>query len=432
MKRMCRIWAVFAVAMLLLMSFSGAVFGATTKKLSSVTLHVKSKLESGDSLEKDSITEGEPADGELGIWVDSDKYEIDEMRITSGTSKDTRVGQEITVRVVLVTKDDDYIFKSGFSKKSVKISGGGGTVSSVSRSSHKLTVTLKIRAVKGQYEAPDDAEWRDSSSHPGKAHWTAASHGSGYYEVILRRGGSVIKRLNDYNGTSYDFYPYMTKTGTYTFRVRTVPHTSSQKQYGKNSDWAESDDLVIDKDHVSDGVGAVWDTETGAAYGSSGSSGAQPGGSGPVPGQAGWYQQNYRWFYRFPDGTVKSNGWEQIQGVWYCFEENGAMRTGWYRTDRGWYYFTDKGAMATGWADIGGTWYYFYEADRPDMIGLMAANDIVTRDGKTWYVDQDGKRASGWKQVGDHWSYFYPDSGEMARNTVIDTFQIDAEGCWRR
>lgn len=64
-----------------------------------------------------------------------------------------------------------------------------------------------------------------------------------------------MKKLEDYNGTSYNFYPYMTKEGDYTFKVRTVPHTDEQKRYGKKSEWTESDSKYIDEDDVSDGSG---------------------------------------------------------------------------------------------------------------------------------------------------------------------------------
>ena len=62
----------------------------------------------------------------------------------------------------------------------------------------------------------------------------------------------------------------------------------------------------------------------------------------------------------------------------------------------------------------------------------MAANALVHRDGKTWMVDENGHMVRGWKQIGDHWSYFYPGSGDMARDTWIDTFYIDGNGAWRR
>ena len=47
----------------------------------------------------------------------------------------------------------------------------------------------------------------------------------------------------------------MTKTGEYTFKVRTVPGTDSQKKYGGKSEWIESGELSITDRYVSDGKG---------------------------------------------------------------------------------------------------------------------------------------------------------------------------------
>ena len=64
-----------------------------------------------------------------------------------------------------------------------------------------------------------------------------------------------MKKLGGVSGNSYNFYPYMTKEGDYTFKVRTVPHTDDEKRYGDKSGWVESGDLYIDEDDVSDGTG---------------------------------------------------------------------------------------------------------------------------------------------------------------------------------
>ena len=56
---------------------------------------------------------------------------------------------------------------------------------------------------------------------------------------------------------------------------------------------------------------------------------------------------------------------------------------------------------------------------------------VLDNGNKYYYALADGQRAKGWVQLGDHWSYFYPESGEMARNTTVDTFYVDADGAWR-
>ena len=45
-------------------------------------------------------------------------------------------------------------------------------------------------------------------------------------------------------------------------------------------------------------------------------------------------------------------------------------------------------------------------------------------------MNDDGAMAEGWTQIGDKWYYFYPSSGQMAYNTRIDTFYLDADGVW--
>ena len=138
------------------------------------------------------------------------------------------------------------------------------------------------------------------------------------------------------------------------------------------------------------------------------------------------------WYYKYPDGQYRKGGWECIQGKWYSFDDSGRMRTGWYQAPTGWYYLGADGAMLSGWQNINNSWYYLDENPNSATYGRMAANSLVHRDGKTWMVDENGHMARGWKQIGDHWSYFYPGSGEMARDTWIDTFYIDKNGEWRR
>lgn len=42
-----------------------------------------------------------------------------------------------------------------------------------------------------------------------------------------------------------------------------------------------------------------------------------------------------------------------------------------------------------------------------------------------------GEIVTGWCQIDGNWHYFYPDSGEMASNTSINGFYVDADGIWR-
>ena len=89
----------------------------------------------------------------------------------------------------------------------------------------------------------------------GQAKWEKPDNTSGYYEVQLYRGKSKVYSVSQTSAVQYNFYPYMTKTGEYTFKVRTVPGTDSQKKYGGKSEWIESGELSITDRYVSDGKG---------------------------------------------------------------------------------------------------------------------------------------------------------------------------------
>ena len=90
-------------------------------------------------------------------------------------------------------------------------------------------------------KAPKEAEW---GKWKGKDNLEAPDDKTGYYDVILYKGSTVMKKLEDYNGTSYNFYPYMTKEGDYTFKVRAVDGSDK----GEWSD--ESDEYYMNSSDV--------------------------------------------------------------------------------------------------------------------------------------------------------------------------------------
>lgn len=82
-------------------------------------------------------------------------------------------------------------------------------------------------------------------------------------------------------------------------------------------------------------------------------------------------------------------------------------------------------AAETGWVYRDGNWNYY------TYTGCMVTDGMITDDnGKRYYLDKDGiMKAGGWIYRVDGWHYFYS-NGEMAENTVIDGYKIDAEGYW--
>lgn len=402
---------------LLIAALCAGTAAASSKTVGEVTIRIKNRAEAGDELRRGDLVEGEPESGEIGIWVNSDRCELESARLVGGSFRELSVAQEISVKLVLAIQDDEYRFKRGMGKDDVKLRGSAAEVTGVVRSAKRLTVTLRLGGVRGDYGEPESAEWSGQSR--GRALWEAPQQGgSGRYELILNRGGSVIKRVYDVSGDSYNFYPYMTQAGNYRFRVRTVAPAEA-RELGRSSKWIESESLRIGADQLSDGAGAVWDLPSS-------------GGEGPRNGRAGWQMQDGVWYYRFPDGSLKSSGWEKILDKWYYFDSQGRMQTGWLRTDSGWYYLGFSGEMLTGWQNINERWYYLKEDREAADYGAMAENRFVRRDGAICFVDAGGVRAAGWTEIGGNWHYFYPGNGAMARDAFVDTFYVDGDGIWVR
>ena len=402
---------------------------ANEKVISSVTIRVKSSdLEIGDRLPDISIgTDDQETSGEVYIYETTEKYDIADAEWVTSENKDLTIGEEPKMKVWLTPgsdKDTDYYFKGTYGSSNVTVSGG--SFISAKRDGSDLVVTLRIKPIKGTYGAPEEAYWQDSGL--GKAKWRKSEAAdSGTFEVVLYRGSSEVKRLKEYKGTSYNFYPYMTREGTYSFKVRTVPGTETEKKYGKNSDWTESDEMYIDERHVSDGKGQ----DVG------GSAPSLPGSSdGPVTAdQVGWIEQGGTWYFRYPDGTYHTSGWLTIQDCWYRFDSSGRMLTGWQYLDGLWYYLKPytggpKGALAVGWNYIDNKWYFLNTGMFSNLPGGAMVTGWLTLDGKQYYLDASGAMVEGWAKIGEDYYYFHPGSGEKAYSTTIGVFELDASGKW--
>ncbi len=282
-------------------------------------------------------------------------------------------------------------------------------VSSSRSGSDTLYVTFTFKPVKGTYESPQDADWRDSGY--GTAKWSSVDNSSGAYDVYLYRGSSIIKKVEKLKATTYNFFPYMTKAGTYSFKVRTVPYTESEQKYGKNSEWTESGEVYLPQEKVSDGSGQD--------------------NSAVANGQVGWIKTGNIWYYRYPDGTYQKNNWAKINNKWYLFDSNGGMVTGWQQRNNIWYFLNSDGAMTTGWVVSNNKWYYLNQSTTSGVEGAMITG-WVNYNNKWYYTDSTGAMQEGWRQVDGNWYYFYPGEGSKAVNTTISGFPVDGNGIWRK
>lgn len=317
---------------------------AATKTMSSVTVRVGAEATSysNDSINCDV---SESLDSQQGNYaaVDSTKYSVRTAEWLSLADGGLRIGTEPEMRVYLQMGDEDFRFSSNYTKKSAVIRGG--TLLAAEKINNELVLDIKLDPIEGRYAEPNFVTWTTAGYGPGLASWGYQSeHGltGDAFDVSLYRGNTLVKQLNEYQGTSYDFYPYMRKAGSYHVKVRAVPYSAAEKAHGKKSEWSESSGLSISEDQVSDGTG-----------------------------QGAWILQNDAWYFQNPDQSLQKDTWFMVNAKWYLLDAEGQMLTGFQTKDGHTYYLDGKGIMTIGWSQIGGQWYYFY----PD--GIMAANTTI-------------------------------------------------------
>lgn len=354
-----------------------------------------------------------------------------------------KVGDTPRIRVYLnaFPKEVDYerytkiwLFMGGYSGSNVQITNGTFVSSSIKDSGLTLEVIFTTKPLKGSYDAPSSVYW-DGQQGLGK--WTASVNDSGLYDVYLKRGSTTIKKLECYSGNFYNFYPYMTKEGDYTFQVRTTATQEMKNQGAKVSDWQESTTLYLTKDQVSDGSGQTHDDEKNGSSGSAGNTN-YPNGTGNES-LAGWVTDSTGTRFRYPDGTYAKNGWAKINGYWYLFDAAGRRLTGWQSnpSKTGMFYMdTSTGIMQTGWLKYENYWYYLEPSG--DAEGRRVTGTFRDIGGNRYYFNDNGIMVTGWFSIGGKWYYFYPEGyrsdgkyGFMAVNTRIGDFWIGADGTWQ-
>lgn len=275
-----------------------------------VRLEVSSSIQVGD------------IGSDVDVTVNAGDCEVTTVDVVNEPNEKWAHKDKPKVEVTLEADRDSY-FKSGFSKKKVKLENSSGTISSVKRkNSEEIKVVITLKALKGtdsDYELEvDEAEWDQMN---GVGEWND-SEDAKHYELRLYRDGKLITNIRPVKEASYDFGSYLNKAGSYTFEVRAV-YSSSRK-----GDWQESDSFDITEAKAAE---IAADT----AY--------KAGVSGPAAGT--WENDSLGFRYRNSDQTYTISNWQQIDGSWYFFDENGYRKTGWALLNAKWYYFDENGAM---------------------------------------------------------------------------------------
>lgn len=337
--------------------------------------------------------------GDVSVTVpDSAPYQVDSAVFYDTDDTDWDRGEIPVIRVELSIKasmSDSYYF-AYTSKSKFNISGCHGEYKSakVLDGGSGLRVDIKLRRVSGPLSDIEDIYWNHKT-----AIWDEVDDADEYEVKLYRNDGSLttIRTINN----SYDFYPYMTSPGDYSFKVRAISGSDDSK-----SSWTDQSEYC----HISSR-----DVYTGAPPTSQNYDGT------------GWIQDQTGWWYRMPDGGRAVNRWLYVDNNWFHFNSNGAMETGWIYVDNNWFYLNTisdgtKGAMLTGWNFINGNWFYL----NPVSDGTKGAMKTgwLNSDGCRYYLNPTnngtlGARMTGYQYIDGNWYFFDLGTGALWANTFV-------------
>ncbi|MEF9955362.1 MAG: hypothetical protein RR785_08900, partial [Clostridium sp.] len=297
------------------------------------------------------------------------------------------------VRVELTAKSDYYF--GSMSKKKIRVSGLHGEYKSskVLDGGNVLQIDIKLRKVAGDLSDIEENYWDNKT-----AVWTEVDDAD-KYEVKLYRGTRTVTTVTT-TGGRYNFHSHMTSPGEYSFKVRAVSTSDSEK-----SAWTDvSEDLYISANEVYTGGATNPGNNNGGP--NSGNNGGQN-----ISGK-GWNLNQYGWCYLQNDGTFAKNKWVYVDNNWFYLDATGFMATGLQSIDGRVFYLNPvsdgtKGAMKTGFQNIGGGIYYFNSAS----------------DGTK------GAMLTGYQNINGNWYFFDTANGMMwANRTAPNGKIIDGAG----
>jgi len=436
-----KLFALLTAAILVLLAAvpaaadSGTLYDRTAP-IPSVRIVINTgELRAGDSL----------ADAGSYVTIEDNQYYMFNGADWIDNVSTLKVGDEPRMKVYLSaiprqTVYERYVkswyFIGSYTASNTHITGGEFISAGIRDSGHTLEVSIRVKPVKGNYEMPLTAEWDNSTL--GKAKWEASANDSGVYDVYCYRGELMVKKLEKYQGNYYNFYPYMTKAGDYTFKVRAAIPSGKENSGAYASDYNNSSVLTIAQNQVSNGQGQTKSDELNGTAGISGGNTNYPNGTGNE-NVAGWVTDATGTYFRYPSGVIAKNCWIEINGNFYLVDENGRRLTGWQinPSKTNWFYMDPStGIMKTGWFRDGQYWYYLEPEGSAKGMRISGWRDI---NGKRYYFNTAGVMVTGWFEIDGKWYYFYPEGsrtdgsyGFLATNTRIGDFNIGADGTWQK
>ena len=206
-----------------------------SERIEEVTIDISAVLTDSDNLEVEAE-------------VSDDGCYVDEVTVTNTPSGDWNDSTKPKVKVTLGA-ESGYTFSTGLGRSDVYLGNDDQTVTSVSRSTSKLSVYVtlpKIEDIDTDYDSDDDLEVYDlfwDDSYGGVACWEGSDSAKKYQVRLYRDGsavGSTYTTTNDY----YNFCGSFAKSGSYTFKVKAI-------RGNNETSWQESDSKDVNSSEAS-------------------------------------------------------------------------------------------------------------------------------------------------------------------------------------
>ena len=261
---------------------------------------------------------------------------------------------------------------------------------------------------------------------------------SGKIRYLCSWGGAYKNRSAKINGRSYTFNSNADVTNTQwisldgTWKLAKDGRIATGWQtWDKNLYYLNSDGSMKANEAFTDGGKLYFFRSWGGAY------------------KNCWYTSGGKKYYLHDNSAAYQNEWLKADGKWYYFQSDSTMATNtWidnYYVDASGVWIPNKEKPTDKWITSGNRKWYRH-AD-----GSYTKNDWELINGKYYRFDEEGWMVTGWKKIngiwycmdkttgerygeGWHWidgsCYYMNANGEMAADTWIDGYYVDASGKW--
>ena len=261
---------------------------------------------------------------------------------------------------------------------------------------------------------------------------------SGKIRYLCSWGGAYKNRSAKINGRSYTFNSNADVTNTQwisldgTWKLAKDGRIATGWQtWDKNLYYLNSDGSMKANEAFTDGGKLYFFRSWGGAY------------------KNCWYTSGGKKYYLHDNSAAYQNEWLKADGKWYYFQSDSTMAANtWidnYYVDASGVWIPSKEKPTDKWITSGNRKWYRH-AD-----GSYTKNDWELINGKYYRFDNEGWMVTGWKKINDiwyymdkttgerygegwHWidgnCYYMNANGEMAADTWIDGYYVDASGKW--